>query len=128
MHLGVGGELMKEEKFPTCSETSHRHSQRRASEPQGNIATGAWKEKAEFTAYKIIAKQHFLAKELVYMPTIVSGCSVLRLRLWRSNPRKRTGVGCHEDTPEGASTTQLRSPQKSLGLPERQEIIYLRML
>ena len=45
------------------------------------------------------------------MATTVNGCWVLRLRLWRSNPRERTGVGCHE----GASTMQLRESTEKPG-------------
>lgn len=34
----------------------------------------------------------------VCMPAEAAGDWVLRLRLWRSDPRERTGVDCHEDT------------------------------
>ena len=49
---------------------------------------------------------------VAYTLTIASGGWVLWLRLWRSDPRERTGVGCYGDT--------LR---ELVGPPERQEII-----
>ena len=46
-----------------------------------------------------------------------------RLRLWRSDPRERTGSDCHEDNLRGLYDTAEGVHKKNLGLPGRQEII-----
>ena len=45
------------------------------------------------------------------------------LRLQRSDPRDRTGVAFHEDSLRGLVLHSWGSQGKSLGLPQRQEII-----
>ena len=63
------------------------------------------------------------SQEAAYTFTMVSGGWVLRLGLQGSDPRERTRVDYHKDTLRGLIWHSGRSPGKSMGLPERQEMI-----
>lgn len=62
--------------------------------------------------------------EAVCTPLGASGAWVLRLRLPRLDPRKRTSIDCCENTLK----IQLSDPGKWLGLPERQKIVAAKTL
>ena len=64
-----------------------------------------------------------LRQEVAYMPTAVSAGSALRLP--GSDPRERTGIGCHEGILRGTSKTQLREYREKPG-PTREARDYCR--
>ena len=73
-------------------------------------------QSAENSAQRWVPTYTSQSEMLVCMPTVVSMGWVLRLRLWRSGPRERTGV----DFPEGGSLSGLAwhsggTPEKKLG-------------
>ena len=66
-----------------------------ASEPRRRVQQqGCRRQSGEIPTQRIGADQHSPAERIVCSPTGRGGDWELRLGLQRSDPRKRTGVGC----------------------------------
>ena len=96
LHLWEGA--VKEEKFPHTRKPLHR--QRRgwagveASEPQRKAHQVCKGQSGEIPAQRSVPTSTHETERLVCSPAGAGGGWELRLRLRRSDPRERTGVGC----------------------------------
>ena len=90
---------MKEERFPHTKKPLHWWKQGwvggESSEPQRRAQEqGCRGQSREIPAQRIYADQHSPAETLVCSLAGACGGWEQTLRLWRSEPRERTGVGC----------------------------------
>ena len=89
---------MKEEKFPCTRKPLHWHrwvvGRGEALEPQRRVQQHWCRgQSREIPRGSVLARTHQL-EMLVCSPAEVGWGWELRLGLWRSDPRERTGVGC----------------------------------
>lgn len=89
--------VLKQEKFPHTWKPAHRWGQGSLGISEESIATGALKANWREFMTEIICEWHFPAMKSL----AASGGLELRLTLWGSDIRKRTGVDCCDDTLRG---------------------------
>lgn len=120
----LGGSCEGGNFFLHVQKPSHWWQQGWALESQESVTTGVWRANWENSAQRSVPTSAYPACiTLVCTLAGVGGDWVLRLRLWRSDPRERIGTDCHEDSLEGLVQHSWRSLGKFLDLQERQEII-----
>ena len=116
-----GEVAVKEEKFSHTWKPPHRWGQEELWNLREECSNKYIEDKAQRIWHRDQCQLASPSREVVWTPTTESQGWVLRLRLWESDPRERTGVDSYEglgltlSPSEGTSTMQVRESRGKPG-------------